>query len=71
MSDPVNNPVHYNQGEVECIDAIESALGPDGFKAYLRGNVIKYAWRLEGKGNPAQDAGKLAWYSKRLEEATK
>ena len=40
MTDPVNHPAHYTQGSVECIDAIESALGPDGFVAFLRGQVI-------------------------------
>jgi hypothetical protein len=40
VTDMVNHPPHY-QGKVECIDAIEAALGPDGFAAYCRGNAIK------------------------------
>ena len=44
MKDLVNKPPHYNNGEVEAIDAIKSALG-DGFEFYLQGNIIKYVWR--------------------------
>ncbi len=60
--DPVNHPSHYTQGKVECIDAIRAALGPVGFQAYLRGQVIKYNWRLGLKDDAAQDAGKAKWY---------
>lgn len=61
-SDPVNHPAHYTKGGVECIDAIESALGVNGFVDYCRGNAIKYAWRVWGKANPAEDLYKGAWY---------
>lgn len=66
MSDNVNNPVHYTQGNVECIDAIESALSPEEFRGYLRGNIIKYAWRLGRKDDPIQEIGKIGWYANRL-----
>jgi len=69
--DMVNAPPHYTQGAVECIDAIKAALGKDGFAAWLRGQVIRYAWRMMHKGTPALDAGKLACYARRLEEETK
>ena len=26
MEDVVNNPIHYNKGKVECIEAIEAML---------------------------------------------
>jgi hypothetical protein len=65
MTDPIN-PAHYRQGQVECIDAIQAALGDDGFRAYCKGQVIKYVWRAEHKGNPAQDLAKAAWYLNRL-----
>ena len=32
--DMVNNPPHYNQTGIECIDAISAATG-DGYKYYL------------------------------------
>ena len=65
--DMVNHPPHYNQGKVEAIDAIEAALGPEGFKAYCRGNAIKYLWRAEHKHkeNNKQDWDKANWYINR------
>ena len=62
----VNHPPHYGQGEVECIDAIESALGAEGFKAYCRGNAMKYLWRSEYKGNSEADLSKANWYLNRI-----
>lgn len=68
LNDPVNNPPHYNQGDIECIDAIKSMLGLDGFIAYLRGNIAKYNWRLLHKGKALSDAQKLEWYNNRLKK---
>jgi len=64
----IEHPPHYTQGTVECIDAIEAALGHEGFTAFLRGQVIKYQWRLGLKDDAAQDAGKARWYANRLVE---
>ena len=66
MTDLVNHPPHYKQGEVECITAIKAALGDDGFRAYCKGNVIKYLWRAEHKGNKEEDHAKADWYMRRL-----
>jgi len=66
MADLVNHPAHYTSGSIECIDAIEAALGRDGFIAFLRGQVIKYQWRCGLKDNAAQDAAKARWYADRL-----
>lgn len=66
--DPVNHPSHY-QGKVETIDAIESALGEEGFRAYCRGNAIKYLSRLGKKGPAVEDARKAAWYINKLVES--
>jgi Ni,Fe-hydrogenase III large subunit len=60
-SDPVNHPDHY-QGKVECIDAIEAALGDDGFIAHCRGNAMKYIYRAGRKGDGVEDLRKAAWY---------
>ncbi len=62
-SDPVNSPDHYTEGEIECIDAIRSALGPDGFRSFCRGNALKYLWRMEHKGRE-EDLRKAVWYSR-------
>ena len=70
QTDMVNSPPHYNQGEIECIDAIEAALGPEGFRAYCRGNSIKYLWRAELKHKSqtkeiSEDWAKANWYINR------
>lgn len=57
----VEHPTHYNAGKVECIDAIESALGPEGFEGFLTGTVIKYLWRYKHKGG-VEDLKKAAYY---------
>lgn len=62
MNDPVNRPAHYTAGGIECIDAIQAALGDDAFVAYCRGQAIKYAWRAGNKWSYAEDLRKGAWY---------
>jgi len=64
----VDHPPHYNQGEIECIDAIREMLG-DRFKDYCLGNVVKYIWRHDYKGKAIQDLRKAEWYLKRAIEA--
>lgn len=63
--DPVNRPAHYTTGKVECIDALEAALGPDGFRGFCRGNALKYLWRSGKKGNVTEDLRKAIWYINR------
>jgi len=65
MADMVNNPRHYNQSGIECIDALRAALGPEGFRKYCHGNVLKYVWRHEYKGG-VEDLDKAVWYINRL-----
>ena len=62
--DPIN-PSHYKYGDIECIDAIRAALGIDGFISFCKGNIIKYAWRANLKGDPSEDLRKAAWYASR------
>jgi len=64
MSDLINNPSHYTQGGIECIDAIQAALG-SSFPGFLRGNIIKYLWRYEHK-NRIEDLHKAQWYLRKL-----
>lgn len=67
----VNHPSHYNQGDIECIEALRSALGPEGYKGFCAGNVIKYAWRYNGKDG-IKDAQKAKAYADYLiEELTR
>tara|TARA_E500000318_G_scaffold109965_1_gene124221 strand:- start:1976 stop:2236 length:261 start_codon:yes stop_codon:yes gene_type:complete len=67
-NDMVNNPKHYNQSGIECIDAIEAATGlGEGFEYYLQGNIIKYLWRYRYK-NGVEDLEKARWYLNKLIE---
>tara|TARA_Y100000031_G_C8027758_1_gene295686 strand:+ start:33 stop:341 length:309 start_codon:yes stop_codon:yes gene_type:complete len=65
--DLVNNPPHYNKGNIECIDAIEAMLTHEEYVGYLRGNSLKYRWRFRYK-NGIQDLEKAKWYENRLME---
>ena len=65
-NDDVNNPLHYRQNSLECIEAIQASMTPLEFKGYLKGNALKYLWRYAYKGNPVQDLDKAEWYLARL-----
>ena len=64
--DVVNNPDHYNTGNIECIEAIEESMSAEAFKGYLKGNCMKYLWRYDYKGKPAEDLQKAQWYLAKL-----
>lgn len=59
---------HYRQGQIECIDAIKSALSTEEYKGFLKANIIKYIWRCNHKGNH-DDLVKAEYYLKLLLEA--
>ena len=61
----VHSPAHYNQGQTECIDAIEAMLSVEEYIGYLRGNSMKYRWRFRYK-NGLEDLNKAEWYEQRL-----
>ena len=63
--DMVNEPPHYKQGDIECIDAIKAALTPDEWRGYCKGNAIKYIWRERHKGGD-ESLQKADWYLNRL-----
>lgn len=66
--DNVNHPSHYNQGGIECIDAIEaSTAGLEGIEAFCTGNALKYLWRWKHK-NGVEDLKKAIWYIEKLIE---
>ena len=65
-NDMVNQPPHYTQGGVECIDAIQAAVtGKPPYEAWLTGQIIKYVWHYNFK-NGKQDLEKAEFYLKRL-----
>jgi hypothetical protein len=70
VPDAVNHPSHYTDADngIECIDAIRAALGREGFISFLRGQVIKYDWRMGKKDDRAQEGEKAQWYQNLLVE---
>ena len=64
--DMVCHPTHYNQGKVECIDAMAAAtVNKRGIEAVCVSNVIKYLFRYETK-NGLEDVKKAQFYLNRL-----
>jgi hypothetical protein len=61
---------HYRNTDngIECVHALRACLGRDGYIAWLRGQVIKYNWRLGQKPgvDPAEDSIKATWYQTEL-----
>ena len=66
--DPVARPAHYTShpSGVECIQVAEHL-------SFCLGNVLKYVWRADHKGNALEDLRKARWYLDReiaLREST-
>lgn len=57
MSDPVNHPPHYttHPSGVECIKIVEHM-------GFCLGNVVKYVWRADLKGDAVEDLEKARFY---------
>ena len=64
----VEDPPHYNKGNIECIEAIQESMSLQEFKGYLKGNAMKYLWRYTYKNKPKEDLEKAQWYLERLIE---
>ena len=67
MTDNVNHPAHYGQGQIEAISYIQDFLNDDEYIGYLRGNIAKYMHRWRYK-NGVEDLKKARWYLDRLIE---
>lgn len=66
QQDVVNHPQHYNNGKIECIDAIESAVtGLKGMDAVCTGHIMRYIWRWPFK-NGLEDLKKCRFYLDKL-----
>jgi hypothetical protein len=46
ITNPVTQPDHYNKGAIEAIEAIKASMHPQEYKGYLKGNCLKYLWRI-------------------------
>mgnify|MGYP003316237561 CR=1 FL=1 len=59
-------PKHYTQGNVECLDAIDSMLEECSRIEFYRTQIVKYMWRLRDKGDALKNAKKAEFYFFRL-----
>lgn len=62
MGNNVVHPEHYNQGKIECVDAIKESMSHEAYLGFLKGNAMKYLWRYEGKNKPIEDLEKAQYY---------
>ena len=63
----VNHPSHYNQGGIECIDAMVAAYGKEAVENFCLINAFKYVWRNRDK-NGFEDIDKAIWYLTKVKE---
>lgn len=68
MQKNVDHPAHYNQGNIECIDAMIAAFGKDAVAEFCRCNAFKYIWRSPYKGKEDEDIEKAIWYEDKFNE---
>jgi hypothetical protein len=59
---------YYDQGGIETLEIIRAKLTPEQFRGYVLGNIIKYACRLNWKGQEERDVEKVHNYSSFLRE---
>lgn len=61
-TDMVNEPPHYMQHAMECIDEMVEVFGADAVINYCMCNVWKYRYRAPFKGKAEEDNNKSDWY---------
>ena len=61
-SDMVNEPPHYKQHVMQCIDEMVEVFGVDAVISYCMCNVWKYRYRAPFKGDAEEDNMKSDWY---------
>lgn len=66
--DVVNNPPHYKQNDMECIDEMVIMFGYPDVIAFCRCNAWKYRYRSPYKGQNDEDLKKADWYIKKADE---
>lgn len=59
--DPIDHPPHYEDSEIECIDAIQAAFPADAVSWFARIAAFQYIWRAHRKGG-VDDLRKAIWY---------
>lgn len=62
------SPDHYRTGDIECIDALRSMLGDDGFVIFCRGVIAQYVWRFGRKDDPLMEISKIQVYARWIKD---
>ena len=62
MKDLINEPPHYNIGDINCLQLIKQQLGKEGYLAYLTGSAYKYLYRHEHKEENIADLKKCKYF---------
>ena len=61
--DPVNQPPHYLDSVIECIDAMVAVFGLAHTQKYAEIAAFKYVWRMNKKNITSdEDKLKAIWY---------
>lgn len=60
--DVVENPSHYCNGQIQCIEAMVIAFGKEKVMSFCELNAFKYLWRSEKKKNKIEDLKKSKRY---------
>ena len=59
----IENPEHYTQGGIHCIDAMVSAYGIQDVSVFSRLNAFKYIWRAHThKAGREENTRKAIWF---------
>lgn len=58
---------YYDVGGIVTLDIIRAKLTSEQYEGFLLGQIIKYATRMNFKGQRVGDAAKLAEYSRWLD----
>ena len=66
MTDNINHPAHYGNGQIEAIEYMKDNMDYMMFLGYLEGNCKKYLHRYRYKGKPVEDLKKARWYLEAL-----
>jgi hypothetical protein len=64
-----DDATHYQVSDKQPIEIMQSIMTAEQFEGYCLGNVIKYALRMNHKGQKRSDAGKCWQYTKWLVQA--
>jgi len=62
-TDYVNQPPHYLDNAIECIDAMVAVFGLEHTRKYAEIAAFKYLWRMNKKNKTSEeDKLKAIWY---------